>query len=75
MSKGRRIFDQVWPRALVVVVILGVWAAISASGLVSERLLPPPASVWSAFTANLDMLMSGVGRSLLRVAVVALEDR
>ena len=70
-SNDRSFFAQAWPRIVLVLVILAIWAIASAFGGFGDK-LPSPADVWNAMTTNLfgaDGLVAAAGRSLLRLVV------
>jgi len=56
---GRRLFGQVWPPVLVLVLVVVIWQALWAAAFWPEYRLPAPADVWAAIwkiTANGDLL-------------------
>jgi len=67
---AKRATSQVWPRALALAGVVGVWWLLSATGAVGSKNLPGPATVW---TALWDRISNGsipvaASRSLIRLA-------
>jgi sulfonate transport system permease protein len=60
---------RVWKPVALIAAIVVLWAVLSASGLWSAYVLPPPARVWRAFVRLLETgeLFSDIAVSLLRV--------
>lgn len=71
MSRGRRASRRVWISLAVVAALLGVWWALSGSGLIASSDLPSPADVWSALSARWSdgTIPTGIQTSLIRLAV------
>lgn len=70
MSRSKRTIAQIWPRVAIVVAIVLIWWAVYATGFWDRVLLPSPASVWSAFWANVGGaagLLVAAERSALRL--------
>ncbi len=69
MSRGRRA-NQVWPRVLALVAVVGVWWLLSATGAVSAKNLPTPATVWTSLWRRISdgSIPIAASRSLIRLA-------
>lgn len=67
----QRLREKALPPLVALVVVLGVWAALAASGIKPPELLPPPSSVWAALTSAWDdgTLVSATWASVSRAAV------
>ena len=48
-TNARWVWRQAWPVLLTLGVVLAIWAIVSATGAVSTKSLPSPATVWSTF--------------------------
>ena len=71
MPRSKKVWDQIWPRVVLVAGILVVWWAVVESGLVSAEKLPSPAAVWNAFTSNVtgdEGLLPAAQGSIIRLA-------
>lgn len=72
MSRPKQLIAQIWPRVAIIAAILLVWWIVYATEVYDRVLLPSPASVWEAFTANLTGtggLLEAAERSVLRLAI------
>jgi NitT/TauT family transport system permease protein len=77
LSHARSIFDQIWPRALAIFLLIAAWWAVAESGLFSSAILPPPNDVWSAFVSNLtrqgrpghESILAAAYASILRLMI------
>jgi sulfonate transport system permease protein len=71
LSRARRASKRAWVSLGTVAVLLGIWWALSASGLVPASKLPSPASVWDAFADRWSdgTIPAGIEKSLIRLTV------
>jgi sulfonate transport system permease protein len=69
LSLARRVNRRIWPSFAALGVVVLVWWAISATGLVSSSTLPSPARVWSSLWSHIEdgNIPVGAERSLIRL--------
>ncbi|MCA1720827.1 MAG: ABC transporter permease, partial [Actinobacteria bacterium] len=67
-SRGRKALSAAWPPVLALLLLLGVWQAVYASGIKEPYQLPSPLDVWAALkeTASSGDLAAAVLNSLRR---------
>jgi NitT/TauT family transport system permease protein len=69
LSLARRASRRIWPSFAALGLVVVVWWAISATGLVSSSTLPSPARVWSSLWSHVGdgSIPAGASRSVLRL--------
>jgi NitT/TauT family transport system permease protein len=70
LSRARRASSQIWPRVAAGAAVVGIWWLIAASGWVSSRVLPTPATVaatlWDGIVDG--SIPDAVWKTLIRLA-------
>ncbi|MDR2767681.1 MAG: ABC transporter permease [Treponema sp.] len=67
-ERVKRRIGETWPAALFGVLILAIWQAVSAAGLVPGYMLPGPLRIGAAFAADFPLLMRHLSRTLSEAA-------